>query len=149
MSKNFNEEFFCKNFDENPLSSKKQYTEFYNFDSYKGDIGELIDLYIDNENILNSQNRIFYNIDMNNACTYLNINLTSGIIYLVFETHDQFLYEHLWLNSDLTPQGLQDCQSRIGKEKMIEMFERIKDIKIPTEIIPTYIIENQKILIKK
>jgi len=31
---------------------------------------------------------------------------------------------------------MQDAQNKIGLEKMQEMFERIKDIKIPKEVIP-------------
>ena len=47
----------------------------------------------------------------------------------------------MFLNSDLTPFSLQDATEKIGKEKMLEMFERIKEIKIPKEIIPSQILD--------
>ena len=65
-----------------------------------------------------------------------------------FQTPNQFLYEQLWFNSDLSPSGMQDAQL-IGKERMNEMFDEVKNIKIPNELIPPIILENKKTLVKK
>ena len=40
---------------------------------------------------------------------------------------------------------MQDAQSRIGLEKMKEMFTRIKTIKIPLDVIPHDLYEQYKL----
>ena len=106
--------------------------------SYEGNLQELISFYEKNKEILNIPTYIYYKLMIGEAWTHLSIDLvgTLGAIQLSFQTKDQFLYETLFLNKNLSPSSMQDAQSRIGKEKMMEMFERIKNIKIPMEYIP-------------
>ena len=70
------------------------------------------------------------------AWTSLTIDFANGKGYMSFRTPDQFLYEHLFLNYNLTPSGMQDSQRKIGIEKIMEMFRRIPSIKIPKDRIP-------------
>lgn len=46
------------------------------------------------------------------------------------------MYENLFFDNDLNPFGLQDAGAKIGKEKMMEMLSKLKDIKIPISLLP-------------
>ena len=131
----FKEEFFIDNFSEADTSID-DYSDMYDFPNYNGDVEPVIDLYKKNERVFNSSNKIFHKLTIDDAYAYISINLNCGDIQLGFQTPDQFLYEHLFLDANLMPWGMQDAQSRIGVQKMKEMFERVKDIKIPISCIP-------------
>ena len=60
-----------------------------------------------------------------------------GTVHFGFDTKDQFLYEHLDLRYDLRAAKIQDTKNKVDIEKMREMFQKIKEIKIPQEVIPT------------
>ena len=112
----------------------------------------LIDFYYQHQQILNLSKSLKYMIFINNAWTYFIIDFVNAKVRLGFQTPNQFLYEHLFLNYDLTASTLQDVQPRIGIEKMDEMFARIKLIKIPLDIIPNDLYEQyslQRKLVKK
>ena len=136
----FSEDFFIKHFAE-VATKKKNYTVFYHFFEYSGNIYDLIDFYMQEQKTLNLPNKVSYRINIGKAYTYLSVNLTNGYVQLGFQTPSQSLYEFLHLNADLIPWGMQDAQSRIGVEKMDEMFERIKSAKIPVSCIPTSLYE--------
>lgn len=112
------------------------YLDMYDFFEYHGNIQNLIDFYTASKEIFNIPNAIYYKLMIDDAWTYLNIDLTNGNVQLGSQTHDQFLYEQLFLNSDLTPFEMQDAQSKIGKEQMRDMFSKIKEIKIPDSCLP-------------
>lgn len=84
----------------------------------------------------NLPTKIHYRLKIGKAWTYFHIDFVNATAQMGFQTPDQFLYEQLFLNYDLTAFGSQDSQERIGIERMQEMFERIKDLKIPIEAIP-------------
>lgn len=132
---NFDEEFFCKNFDEKTIAENIKFTYFYDVEKYDGDVSEFINFYDKYKDILVENNKIFYKVNIDEAISYINISLLTGRIYLNFQTPDQFLYEQLWLNPDLTPSKMQDAHNKIGIDKMMEMFERVKEVKIPIECI--------------
>lgn len=149
---NFSETFFVENFGEK-AEGNDIFNKLYEINDYNGNIKELIDFYIKNEKWFSIASRIHYKIEYQNAWTYFNINFVNKSAQIGFETNDQFLYEQLYLNYDLTPSKMQDAQNKIGIEKMREMFNKIKDIKIPIEVIPNdlyeqyrFIIDRQKIL---
>lgn len=128
----FNEEIFINNFKEEKVNLKKSYIDYYYFVKYDGNIQELIDFYFENKKVFDlSSNQIYYKIKIEDAWTYLHIDLTSGNILLGFQAKNQYLYEQLFINKDLTPSNMQDAISKIGIERMNEMFNRIKDVKIP------------------
>lgn len=137
----FNEEFFIDNFSEMKVIDGINYLDMYYFLTYKGNIQTLVDFCIENQKIFSMKSNIYYRLNIDNAWTYIYINLVNGEVQLGFETLDQFLYEQLFLKSDLTPCEMQDAQSKIGVEKMKEMFERIPDIKIPVACIPIEIFQ--------
>lgn len=137
----FAENLFVENFEEPSVELDDDWLEWYHFLRYEGDIKELVDFYNQNKNILDIRTRVFNKLDVGEAWTWLSISLSSGQIQLSFQTENQFLYEVLFLNSDLTPFSLQDATEKIGKEKMLEMFERIKEIKIPKEVIPSQLLD--------
>lgn len=97
----------------------------------------LTDFYFKNQEILNLSTSLKYQISIDNAWTYFFIDFVNASAQLGFQTLDQFLYEQLFLNYDLTASRMQDAQSKIGIEKMNEMFSKIKTIKIPIEAIPS------------
>ncbi len=112
----------------------------------------LIDFYFQNQRVLNLSTSLEYRISIGEAWSYFFIDFVNSAAQLGFQTSDQFLYEQLLLNYDLTPFRMQDAQAKIGREKMNEMFSKIKSIKIPTEVIPPDLYEQyslQKKLIKK
>lgn len=65
------------------------------------------------------------------------IDFVNATAQMRFQTKDQFLYEQLFLRYDLSPSRMQDAQDKIGIEIMKEMFERIRELRIPKEIIPS------------
>jgi len=152
---NFTEEFFVHNFNEKYINEGTDKISLYWFYTFNGNISTLINFYIENIDLLNLSKNISYKIFIEDAWTYLSINITNGNIQLGFQSEDQFLYERLFLNSDLKPFGLQDATSKIGKDIMKEMFSRIKDIIIPFDVIPDDLLQfirsydNMKLTFKK
>lgn len=136
FSNEFDENFFIANFNEDKLNDVNDFSRWYQVLSYNGNIDELLKFYAENEDILLLSSIIKYTIEIGNAWTYFYIYFPSANARLGFQTPDQFLYENLFLKYDLSPSGLQDAQEKIGVEKMQEMFDKIKDIKIPKEYIP-------------
>ena len=139
FEKLFDEQFFMDNFDER--SEGKFFYEFYQIVKYQGDIQELLNFYLDNENIFNMPNQIHCKMNENEAWTYLFIDLANASAQMGFQTPDQTLYEQLFLNYDLTPYGMQDAVNKMGKEKIEELFSKIKDIEIPIDCIPQELLE--------
>ncbi len=101
----------------------------------------LIDFYFQNQQILNLSTFLEYKISVDNAWTYFFIDFINSSAQLGFQTSNQFLYEQLFLNYDLTASRMQDAQSKIGMKKMNEMFAKIRTIKIPTKVIPNDLYE--------
>lgn len=151
----FEESFFVNNYNEKYINEGENSISLYWFYTYSGEISKLIDFYIKNMQLLNLPKEIFYKIEMDEAWTYLAIKITNGKVQLGFQTEDQLLYERLFINADLTPALLQDAQSKIGKKRIFEMFNRIKDIIIPFEAIPEDLLniirssDNKKLTLKK
>lgn len=143
----FTEDFFIHNFNEKKFENRDCFN-MYHFEGYDGDITEVINYYQLNQEILTLPTRIYYKIGDNKAWTYLSIDLANGTAQLGFQTPEQFLYEQLFLHSDLTPSRMQDAISKIGVDKMKEMFQRIKDIQLPEEVIPDIFYEKNMILPK-
>ena len=104
---------------------------------YDGNIEELLDFYTENEQVLNLSKKIHYVLKIDDTWTCFHIDFVKACAQLCFETRDQFLYEQLYLRYDLTPSRMQDAKNKIGIEKMQEMFQKIKEIKIPQEVIPS------------
>ncbi len=106
----------------------------------------LVNFYFQNQDVLNLSTTLEYKIFMDNAWTYFFIDFINASTQLGFQTSNQFLYEHLYLNYDLTACKMQDAKAKIGTQKMIEMFSKIKTIKIPTEVIPNDLYEQYKLM---
>ncbi len=139
FGKLFDEQFFIDNFDER--SEREFFHDFYQIVKYQGDIQELLNFYLDNENIFNIPNQIHCKMNEKDAWTYLFIDLANASAQLGFQTPDQTLYEQLFLNYDLTPYGMQDAVNKMGKEKIEELFSKMKDIEIPIDCIPQELLE--------
>ena len=108
----------------------------YYINKYNGDVQKLIDFYMENRNLLELSTELHYRLDIDEAWTFFFIDFANAEAQMGFQTLDQFLYEHLFLKYDLTPLRMQDAQEKIGVTRMQEMFEKIKDLKIPIEVIP-------------
>lgn len=158
----FDEDFFVENFGER--KGNESCFCFYHVDQYQGNIEELVKFYFDNYSIFNLPTELYYCHEIGEAWTYFSINLAHGTAQLGFQTPDQFLYEQLFLQHDLTPSRMQDAVSKIGKERIQEMFNQIKEIKLPVKIIPEILLPyldlslqnkemdlvgNQKLMVKK
>lgn len=133
--RDFNEDFFINNFDEIPMGEKIPFAEWYSLEYFKNP-AILVDYYNFNDAILTLSTSLYYIIEIDEVCTYFSIDFANGSAQLGFETPDKFLYEQLFLNFDLTAASMQDAVSKIGEERIVEMFDKIKEIKIPTEVIP-------------
>jgi len=104
--------------------------------NYKNKKQLLFNYYKENKEALNLPKQIIYTIKLNNAITYFVINLANGYSYLSFETDDQYLYEHLFLDRNLNPLKLQDIHNKISVEEIEEILIKIKDIIIPNDVVP-------------
>ena len=115
---------------------------FYKSDN---DLKNIINYYYLNKKIFDMSNKFEYKINLEDSYTYIFFNLKQGSICLGFQAKDQFLYEQLFLKADVTPSRMQDAKAKIGVDRMNEMFELIKEIKIPYKIIPSeYGIKKEK-----
>lgn len=135
FQKEFNEEFFINNFDESSVG-EDYFDFFYLLDKYQGDVQELLDFYINNIDILSLTSRLHCKLNEGDAWTWLFIDYANASVQMGFQTPDQFLYEQLFLNYDLTPYGMQDAINKMGIEKMKDFFSKMEGIKIPVECIP-------------
>lgn len=136
FNKEFNEEFFINNFNEVKSKKNRNMFSLYSLYIFDGNIEELLDFYIENKSTFDLPTWLYYRIEIGNAWTYFSIDFANASAQLGFQTPNQFLYEQLFLKYDLTASSLQDAQEKIGKERMQEMFDRIKTIQIPIEVIP-------------
>lgn len=149
----FDEKFFISNFDE--IKNDSDLFKLYSLIRYEGNIQELIDFYNENKDLLCLSTKLHYRLEIGEAWTYFHIDFANATAQLGFQTKDQFLYEQLFFRYDLTPSRSQDAQDRIGIERMIEIFEKIKNLEIPKEVIPSdlyhqYIIQtNSQIKLEK
>lgn len=114
------------------LQNKSPITSF----EYNGLKKELLDYYEQNKDILNLPKTIYYQLNIGFAKSYLVINIAEGINYLGFETEDQYLYEHIFLDRNLNPLPLQDFQNKMSKDEIENILLNIKNITIPKDIIP-------------
>lgn len=136
FNEKFDESFFVDNFDEIKSKDNKTLFNLYHINKYNGDVQKLIDFYMENRNLLELSTELHYRLDIDEAWTFFFIDFANAEAQMGFQTLDQFLYEHLFLKYDLTPLRMQDAQEKIGVTRMQEMFEKIKDLKIPIEVIP-------------
>lgn len=130
----FDENFFVGNFDE--IKDGRDLFSMYDLIRYHGNVQELVDFYNENKELLCLSTELHYRIQIGRAWTYFYIDFANATAQMGFQTPDQFLYEQLFLRYDLSPSRMQDAQGKIGVERMYEMFEEIKKIIIPKEVIP-------------
>lgn len=133
----FSEQFFIAEFCERPLGSDYSYLDLYHFETYEGEIAELLDFFEQNREVLILPTYLCYKITLGDAFTSFSIDFANSSAQVCFQTPDQFLYEQLFLRYDLSPSRMQDAVSRIGLEHIKAMFESIKNIKIPKTSIPS------------
>lgn len=133
------EKLFIENFNERKVG-ENMYNKLYWFIN-GNNVDEIINYYNQNKKIFDYPTEIFYRINMNDVYTFLSIKLNSSI-QLSFQGKNQILYETLFINSNLTPSGMQDTKNRISIEKMREIFDRIPSIIIPNEYIPKEFFED-------
>lgn len=139
----FTEDFFVTNFKERKLKlkSKSHYLVMYYFFECKQYLEELIAFCEANQEYLEMPNSIYCRFEIDDAWTYLNINMSTKEIQLGFQTPDQTLYDFLRFRMDLTPSRMQDAEDRMGLEKMLEICKRVKEIKIPKCCLPSYFLK--------
>lgn len=138
---NFDEDFFINNFNDVKLDYDMPFYELYFIHKYNGDINELVSYYNENKDVLSLTTELTYRFNIDETFTYFYIDFANARAQLSFETKDQYLYEQLFLNYDLTPANWQDAHAKIGVDRMKEMFKEIKNIKLPKEVIPIDLLE--------
>lgn len=124
IKEEFDEQFFIDNFEE----LKRNNFFIYDFIETVKSTENIIDFYISNKEIFDMPSKINYKIKLEEAWSYLYINFANAEAQLGFNAKDQYLYEQLYMNSDLTPSIMQDAVKKIGKETMDDMFNRIKKL---------------------
>ncbi len=132
----FDKDFFVNYFGEFKLSTDKDIFDMYAIKYYHGDIQKLVNFYTENQTTLCLPFKLRYRHEIGDAWTYFCIDFVNGNAQIGFQTPDQFLYEQLFLNFDLTPSRMQDAQRKMGIDKMQEIFEKIKKLRIPKKVIP-------------
>ena len=151
----FDVNFFIENFSDSILLEDEKFLELYHCDECDYGVEEIVNFYYFNKDIFRLPNNIYYRIDIDNFYTSLNIKLSGchSAIQLSFMSKDQLLYETLFIKSDLTPLGLQDAITKIGQERVREMFEQVSNIIIPISVIPKEFLDegliNRDVLVKK
>lgn len=148
----FNQDFFVKYLNEIPVNSEKDFKIILSIEFYNNDIDKLINYVSDNKKYFDIKPNIFYEVHVGDAESIININLHKPNSILMFLTENQYLYEHLFMDENLNPLSMQDAVSRIGIDKMNEYFKRIRNIKIPIDIIDKNILnlmskKNKKLLL--
>lgn len=138
----FTEDFFISNFSEGKVDNGINFFNMYSVLDYSGNIQELINFYFINKEVFNMPTDIHYKIKIGDAVTYLSIDFANRTTQLGFGAPNQFLYEQIFFKDNLVPSKMQDATSKIGKQKMNEIFDRVKLIKIPKELIPKKIYLN-------
>lgn len=136
FKRKFNEEFFINNFEEMKEEDAMIYSNLYHIERYEGSVQDLVNFYIEHQDILNLSTQLHYRLNVEDAWTWFHIDFAKGNVQMGFQTPDQFLYEQLFFKYDLTPWEMQDAQQKMGIQKMKEIFAKTKDIKIPFECIP-------------
>ena len=142
----FNEDFFISNFAQ--VQEEKEYIKNNGLDtlcylSCKGDISKVIDFYCLNKELFDNQERINYRLNVEEAVTQLTIDLINDSIQLNFDTPNQFLYEQVFFKGNLTPASLQDAYDKMGRERMLEIIDRVKDIRIPSGLVPAVVFDSE------
>lgn len=132
----FDEVFFTDHFNEVKFDDHRKLFALYHVNNFNGDIKELLDFYLENQEVLCLSTKLRYHLEIDQAWTYFYIDFANAAAQMGFQTKDQFLYEQLFLRYDLSPSNAQDAQDRIGRDDMQKMFERIMSLKIPKEVIP-------------
>ena len=129
----FNIDFFVNNFHER--KNGFDYDSLYCFDEYLGNMDILFNYFITNRDVLELDNTLIrYKVMEQDAKATLFYDIKTGNCQLDFATADQFLYEQLYLKKGLIPSSMQDAERKIGKSKMLEIFQGIPNIKIPSEV---------------
>lgn len=137
----FNEEFFIKNFEEHKMENPEDF--YYYLNMNKKDVIELIE-YIDNNNILLEKNSFIHKIDIYNYTTFLVFNITKQAVTLYFGNKTMVgNVNYVFLDKDLNPVGASNPTGNMDDLK--EMALKVKDIVVPTCIIPEYIISKNKV----
>lgn len=137
----FNEEFFIKHFDEHKIEKPEDF--YYYLDMHKKDINELIE-YIDNNDILLEKKSFIHKIDIYNHTTFLFFNVTKQTVTLYFGNKTMVgNVNYIFLDKDLNPLGASNPTGNMDDLK--EMALKVKDIVVPTCIIPEYILSKNKV----
>lgn len=133
----FDEKFFVDNFDEIKEDDETIWPKLYRIEKYNGDIKELINFYIKNQKLLSLSSKLHCRLDVGDAWTWFYVDFINANVQMGFQTPNQFLYEQLFLRYDLTACRMQDAQQKMGIEKMKEIFNKMNNIKIPKQCIPS------------
>lgn len=137
----FDEQFFIKNFNEHKIENPGNFYYFLDID--KKDINELIE-FIDNNKILLKQNSFVYKIDDAEYKTYLSFDVSKCSIILHFGNKNMVgNVNYIFLDKNLNPIGASNPTGNMNDLK--EMALKVKDIFVPTCIIPEYIISKNKV----
>ena len=122
----------------------------YELIDYQGNINELIDYILNNSFVLiNMDKRLFYRVKYHDAKLSFSLNYQDGSMQLSFSAPNQYLYEQLFINADLSPSKMQDAINKIGKEKMYYYFNNVPDIIIPSNLIPDLLVNHKIKSLKK
>lgn len=137
----FNEEFFIKHFEEHKMENPEDFYYYSNMN--KKDVNELIE-FIDNNDILLEKNSFTYKIDIYNHTTFLFFNISKQTVSLYFGNKTMVgNVNYIFLDKNLNPVGVSNPTGNMDDLK--EMSLKVKDIIVPTSIIPEYILSKNKV----
>lgn len=137
----FDESLFVQNFGEKQTN---KYESFYYFSSLSQEVvKDLINLYVENQDIYNAKNYFIYKpINNTEINTSLSIRLDNKKIILSFFDKERKHLNYIFLNNNLTPIGASNPTNNLESLKI--MANRIKNIEIPKSLIPSYLISNNE-----
>ncbi len=129
----FDKDFFRMNFNE----KRTKYTFFVPCKNPQ----ELVDFYLQYENILSKPSLYCYFIEQQDASAYLEINLAKSICTLGIEDKKRCFYEQYVFNKNFYLLNYVDALNRMNKNKIKELSHLVKTIKIPYSNLPKELLE--------
>lgn len=137
----FNEEFFIKNFNEHKIEEPEVFYYYLNIN--KKDMNEIIE-FINNNLILLQEISFTYKIDNGDYMTFLNFDIGKEIITIYFGNKTMVgNINYIFIDRNLNPIVLSNPTG--NKDELKEMVLNVKDIVIPTNVIPEYILSKNKV----
>ena len=135
----FNENFFIDNFDEKKV--KKTEAFYFSIDFLNDGLLEIIKFTQKNKNLFLTDSGFTYRIEEDELMTFLNFNTQKGNITLYFG--NKYMIDdtnYIYIDNNLSLREVSNSIENTNKLK--KMCTKLKNIKIPIDVIPNFLLDN-------